>query len=151
MNLNLKPEQIKWDKTHYIYVEKTGPFMETAGKCWEELHKVLPEVFKTEKVLSVTAAYKMRPQMIYRAGAFLSEKPEKLPAGVKYEKLNAGNYLRFLLTGPYSHLPEACGKVFAEVEKNKTALRDGWFLENYANDPKTTPEEKLETEILLPV
>jgi DNA gyrase inhibitor GyrI len=48
-------------------------------------------------------------------------------------------------------LPEACGKVFEIVQKTKLPVRDGFFLENYVNNPDNTPEDALVTEILIPV
>jgi effector-binding domain-containing protein len=54
------------------------------------------------------------------------------------------------LTGPYSGLPEASGRVWAMVSEKKIELRDDYAIENYLNDPKTTPEEQLITEILVP-
>jgi hypothetical protein len=55
-----------------------------------------------------------------------------------------------VLTGPYSLLPEACGRVFDIVSEKKIQLRDDYGIENYANDPRTTPEDQLITEILVP-
>jgi len=47
-------------------------------------------------------------------------------------------------------LPEASGRVFEMVEEKKIQMRDDFCIENYANDPRTTPEEQLITEILIP-
>jgi hypothetical protein len=48
-------------------------------------------------------------------------------------------------------LPEACGRVFDIVAEKKIQLRDDYGIENYANDPRTTPEDQLMiTEILVP-
>ena len=88
--------------------------------------------------------------MIYRAGFAVSGKPETLPPGFQYEEFQGGKYARFVLTGSYSQLPEACGKVFSIVEKTNLPMRDGFFGENYVNDPNTTPEDQLQTEILIP-
>lgn len=73
-----------------------------------------------------------------------------MPLGFKYEKIAGGKYARFVLTGSYANLPEACGKVFSIVEKTKLPQRADYYIENYVNDPKTTPEDKLITEILIP-
>jgi effector-binding domain-containing protein len=40
--------------------------------------------------------------------------------------------------------------VFEIVAEKKIQLRDDYCIENYANDPRTTPEDKLVTEILVP-
>jgi DNA gyrase inhibitor GyrI len=36
------------------------------------------------------------------------------------------------------------------ISEKKLPLRDDYFIENYVNDPKKTPEEQLITEILVP-
>ena len=61
-----------------------------------------------------------------------------------------GKYTRFILTGPFSQLPEASGRVFKIVAEKKIPLRDGYNIENYVNDPRTTPEDQLLTEIMFP-
>jgi len=54
------------------------------------------------------------------------------------------------LTGPYFNLPEASGRVFQMVVDQKIKMRDDFCIENYANDPRTTPESELITQILIP-
>jgi effector-binding domain-containing protein len=54
------------------------------------------------------------------------------------------------LTGPYADLPQASGRVFEIVSEKQIQLRDDFCIENYKNDPRTTPEEQLITEILIP-
>jgi effector-binding domain-containing protein len=54
------------------------------------------------------------------------------------------------LTGAYSNLPEASGRVWSIVAEKQIQVRDDFAVENYLSDPKTTPEEKLITEILIP-
>jgi effector-binding domain-containing protein len=54
------------------------------------------------------------------------------------------------LTGSYAQLPEASGRVFEIVAEKKIQMRDAYCIENYANDPRTTPEDQLVTEILIP-
>ena len=73
-----------------------------------------------------------------------------LPAGLRYSKFEGGKYSRFVLTGSYSNLPQASGRVFEIVSEKKLKLRGDYCIEHYANDPKTTPEEQLVTEILIP-
>ena len=69
---------------------------------------------------------------------------------MKYEKFKGGKYSRFVLTGPYSNLPEASGRVFQMAADQKIQTRDDFNIENYANDPRTTPESELITQILIP-
>lgn len=150
MSLNETPDIVTWPAVHYVFIEKIGPFQETAQKAWEELHKCVPEVSKHYKISGFTSLYKVKPQMLYRAGLLVDRKPETLPTGMRYEQFHGGKYSRFVLTGSYAQLPEACGKVFGIVEKTKLPMRDDFFVENYVNDPKITPEDQLITEILIP-
>ena len=91
----------------------------------------------------------MGPQ-IYCAGVALAGPPAKLPEGITYLEFKGGKYSRFVLTGPYSNLGRATGRVMELIAETKLPLRDDYFIENYVNDPKTTPEEQLITQILVP-
>lgn len=149
MSLTEKPETVNWPVTHYVFVEKIGPFEHTAQKAWESLHQHKAEI---KGIISgYMSLYKIEPQMLYRAGVVVDSRPEVLPEGFQYTSFEGGKYSRFILTGSYSQLPEACGRVFSIVEKTKMPVRDGFFIENYVNNPETTPEEELVTEILIPV
>jgi DNA gyrase inhibitor GyrI len=90
-----------------------------------------------------------RPR-IYRAGVSVDVEPKNLPKTLNYEKFPGGKYSRFVLTGPYSGLPEASGRVYETVAQKKIQLRDDFSIENYVNDPRTTPEDQQITEILVP-
>jgi|SRR5947209_4162723 len=149
--LKLTEEQtiVNWPETHYVFIEKVGPFQNTAPAAWQELHKLLPAISGQSKVGGYTSLYKA-PQQIYRAGVTTSEPPRNLPEGVRYEKFKGGKYSKFVLTGSYAQLPQASGRVFEIVKQKNMAMRDDYCIENYVNDPRTTPEEQLITEILIP-
>jgi effector-binding domain-containing protein len=149
INLTQEPTIVTWPETHYVFVEKIGPFQETAPQAWQTVHPLIPGVSQHNKVTGYMSLYKRGPK-IYRAGVSLAEEPKNLPANLKYEKFKGGKYNRFVLTGPYSNLPEASGRVFEIVAEKKIPVRDEYCIENYINDPRTTPEEKLVTEILIP-
>ncbi len=151
MNLMTNPDIKNWNSHHYVFVEKSaGSLPEMAQNAWKELNSKIAEISKENKISDFTSLYKTEPQFLYRAGVFVSEKPKSLPTGFKYEYFNGGNYLRFTLMGSYSQLPEACGKVFQIVKERKLPLREDFYLENYVNDPQTTPQENCITEILVP-
>jgi effector-binding domain-containing protein len=88
---------------------------------------------------------------IYRAGFALDAAPVDLPKGVAYEMFPGGKYVRFVLTGPYSDLPQASGRAWDIVAAKGLPIRDDFAIENYVSDPRVTPAEALVTEILLPV
>jgi effector-binding domain-containing protein len=149
IKLNLEPTIVSWPETHYVFLERIGPFQNTAEQAWQELHKLIPAISEHNQVTGYLSLYKMGPN-IYRAGVALAAEPNHLPENVKYEKFRGGKYSRFVLTGPYSGLPEASGRVYETVSRRKIELRDDFSIENYINDPRTTPEDQLVTEILVP-
>lgn len=150
MKLTTNQDLKQFPESHYVFIEKIGPFQETAMAAWQELHKNLETIGSNNKITGYLSQYKVQPQMIYRAGVAVDQKPALLPEGFKYERFEGGVYQRFTLIGGYQNLPEACGVVFALVEKEKLPMRPDWFVENYINSPKETAEENLITEILIP-
>jgi DNA gyrase inhibitor GyrI len=149
MNLTEEPDHVAWPETHYVFVERTGPFMKTAPEAWQTAHTLLPALSERNNVTGYMSLYKMGPD-VYRAGFALAAPPVGLPRGLQYELFPGGEYSRFTLTGPYSDLPQATGRVFEILSKNNMALRSDFCIENYVNDPRTTPPEKAITEILIP-
>ena len=149
MKLNEVPEIVTWPETHYAFIEKIGPFQETAPQAWQTMHQLIPTISEHNKITGYMSLYKVEPK-IYRAGVSLEATPNNLPEGVEYTKFKGGNYSRFILTGAYSNLPEACARVFEIVAAAEMPMREDFCIENYINDPRTTPEDQLITEILIP-
>jgi effector-binding domain-containing protein len=149
MNLSENPEILTWPEIHYVFVEKFGPFQNTAPQAWKNIHQFVPGILEHNKITGYTSLYKVAPQ-IYRAGVSIAAPPNDLPESLQYTKFKGGKYSRFLLTGPYTDLPAASGRVFQIVAERKISLRDDFCVENYLNDPRITPEPQLLTEILIP-
>jgi effector-binding domain-containing protein len=149
MKLTQVPDIVRWPETHYVFIESIGPFQNTAPQAWQNLHLLVPGIAQHNTITGYISLYKVSLQ-IYRAGVSLAAEPANLPENVAYEKFEGGKYSRFVLTGPYSNLPEASGRVLEIASERKIRLRDDYCIENYVHDPRTTPEEQLVTEILLP-
>jgi effector-binding domain-containing protein len=149
MSFNEHPEVVTRPEMHYVFVEKIGPFMENAGKAWQEAHPFVPALSENNQITGYMALYKMGPK-IYRAGFSIASPPVKLPEGLRYVKFPGGKYLRFELTGPYDQLPQASGRAWAIVAEKKIEVRDDFAIENYVNDPRATPPEQLVTHIMVP-
>jgi effector-binding domain-containing protein len=149
MKLTEVPAIVTRPETHYVFVERIGPFQSTAPQAWETLHRLIPQISEHNETTGYLSLYKVEPR-IYRAGVSLAGEPANLPDSVEYEHFKGGKYSRFVLTGPYSNLPEASGRAFQIVSQRKIKLRDDYYIENYVNDPRTTPEDELVTEILIP-
>jgi hypothetical protein len=150
MNLTETPDTVHWPETHYVFLEKTGPFMQTAPAAWAEVLKFVPTISKHNQITGRLSLYKVGPQ-VYRAGVSIAAPPASLPDGLQYEKFPGGKYSRFTLTGPYSQLGPASGRAFELAAKLGLPLRNDFNIENYVNDPRVTPEDQLITEILFPI
>jgi DNA gyrase inhibitor GyrI len=149
MKLTQVPDIVTWPETHYVFVEKIGPFQNTAAQAWQNLHQLVPRISEHNKITGYMSLYKVGPK-IYRAGVSLVAGATNLPEGLEYTEFKGGKYSRFVLTGTYSDLPEACGRVLGIVSETKIQLQDDYCIEHYVSDPRTTPEEQLVTEILIP-
>ncbi|HEX3987395.1 MAG TPA: GyrI-like domain-containing protein [Acidobacteriaceae bacterium] len=149
MQLTLDPEIVRWPETHYVFVEKQGPFPATAGRAWTELHTLTCAIAEHNRITGYMSLYRTRPK-IYRAGVSVAEKPEMLPPGVAYEKFAGGKYARFVLGGSYAQLGPATERVSEAVLERGLRLRDEYHIEHYVNDPRVTPEDELITHILFP-
>jgi predicted transcriptional regulator YdeE len=150
VRVTMQPETVIWPETHYVFIEKNGPFMQTAPAAWGAMHQaMIPKILEHNTITKYMSLYQPGA-LIYRAGVALAGEPKNLPEGVAYEKFKGGKYSKFVLTGPFSDLPEATGRVFHAVEAHKIKTRDDFAIENYVSDPRTTPESELITEILVP-
>ena len=110
---------------------------------------MVPALLEHNKITGYMSLYKMTTST-YRAGFALEAPPSELPKGLSYEKFEGGRYAKFVLTGPYSQLGPATGRVMEMVKEKGIAARDGWYIENYVNDPRTTAEAELISEICVP-
>jgi len=153
LNLTPEPEIITWPAGHYIYIEKTGPFMQSAPAAWTALHSIIPTIEGKNKISKYLSMFKIGEgdSNIYHAGLEIEKEPTEIPAGMKYKLFPGGKYAKFKLIGPYDHLPEACGRAFGIVKEKNIPQRDDFNIEYYLNDPKVTPKEQLGTEILIAI
>src|SRR5581483_11797715 len=157
VNLTPKFEIVKRPTTHYIYIEKHGPFAEIAPQTWEELFPLLYGQLDQKQIVSfmglstIDRTKKGEEAMIYEAGVGVAMPPEKPLKALQHKKIKGGNYARFLLTGPYSQIWIAFNQVFKTLAEGNVELRPDFCIENYLNDPKVTPEDQLMTELLIPV
>ncbi len=157
LNLTIEPEIVATEPLWFLYVEKTGPFMQTAPKAWEELRKVAQTQLDSNQInggLSLSGIDKSKKgddAFQLQAGFNMKGKPASIPAGLQFRELKGGKYARFLLTGSYSQLPEAYPRVLAIVDQSPLKMREDFCIEKYLNNPATTPEAELLTEILIPI
>ena len=156
MNLTAEFEPVTRPETHYVFLEKRGPFAEVAPPLWNELQPLLARIDpgQIREYLGVSGIDKSKPgeeAMIYQAGVALADGPEKLPAGLQQKSIKAGKYARFLLTGRYQDIWMAFDRIFKNLAEKQVTLRPEFCIENYLNDPCVTPEDQLKTELLVPI
>jgi len=151
MDLNLDAQKKEWKATHYLFLEKTGLFMETAPKCWQEFRAIIDPLMPKLKMKTFASLYKIHPEMVYRAGVMLEEKPSFDIPGLRYELFEGGTYLNYRFKGNYGEIPEACGRVFDDLHVKRAEMIDNWGIENYLTNPQTTPPDENVVEILIPV
>jgi len=152
LNLTEEGEIVSFGPIHYAFIEKKGEFSQTAPACWTELHSVRPEIAKNNQITIFFSSFQTEPEKIYFAGVGLTEPAKQLPAGIQYKLFPGGQYARFVLTGPFSNLPAACHRVFEIVKERKIRVRaNDYFVEHYLDDPDSTPQDKIRTEILVPI
>ena len=157
LDMDLKPEMVNRPAAHFIYLERTGPFAEIAPPAWDELFRLLNGKITHDRfteLLGLSGIDKTKQgekSMIYQAGVCLASKPSDAPKDLKYKKIEAGKYAQFLLTGAYSQIWIAFSQIFRSLAESSVRLREEYCIENYINDPKVTPEDQLQTQILIPV
>ena len=158
VNVNLTPEfeTVTRPVTHYVFLEKRGPFAEVAPPLWNDFMAYLQRIDQKQvrEFLGVSGVDKSRPgedAMIYQAGVALAERPGDLPTGLELRSIKTGKYVRFLLTGPYTQIWPAFDRIFRMLAEEKVELRPEFCIENYLNDPAVTPEVELKTELLIPI
>jgi hypothetical protein len=81
MNLTVEPEIVTWPETHYVFLERTGPFMTTAPDAWTNLHNSVPAIAEKNQITGYMSLYKVVPQ-VYRAGVSIAAPPTDLPEGL---------------------------------------------------------------------
>jgi hypothetical protein len=72
--MNLTHDVVTWPATHYVFIEKIGPFQGTAPQAWKDLHQLVPRISEHNKITGYMSLYKVGPK-VYRAGVSLAAGP----------------------------------------------------------------------------
>ena len=143
--------------TNYAYLEDHGPFREVAPALWQKMFSILMPQLDPQNInefLGLAAIEKTKDNedlFIYRGGIGLKKAPDKKLNDVHFEKIPAGRYASFLYRGAYSKIWLAFDEAYKTLSEKNISLRQGFSIDKYLNNPETTPEEDLLTEILIPV
>lgn len=156
MNLTKGFEVVTRPTTHYIFLERRGPFAEVAPSTWDQMFPLLANQIAQKDIVEflglsgIDRSTMGEEGMIYQAGVAVGNPPTSPLKGLQYRKVESGKYARFLLVGPYAHIAPAFDEVFKTLAEKNVELREEFCVENYLNDPKVTPEDQLKTELLIP-
>jgi hypothetical protein len=63
INLTETAEIVEWPETHYVYVEKIGPFQTNAPQAWQDLHSCVSRIAEHNQVAGYMSLYKLGPQI----------------------------------------------------------------------------------------
>lgn len=159
MNINFTTtfEVVELPDRPFLYVEKKGPFMQTAPVAWQEFWAACGPYIQQLPVDQMAGLSYINPnktddtRFVYEAGFFLKELPKNIPGHVLLRDFKSGKYAKFLLTGAYDQLSKAYPLAFEILNNNGTKLRDDFCAEIYLNTPQDTPTAELKTEILIPI
>ena len=157
VQLTPEPEIVTQHPVPFVYVERSGPFLENAPGAWQQFWTAAGNFFRREHVAAMMGLSRVDKQKkgddayVYQAGIALRVAPTALPQGLKTRSLNGGKYARFVLLGTYAQLPHAYPQIFSILEEKKMSIREDFCIESYLNSPNDTPEDRLQTEILIPI
>lgn len=149
-------EIVKREEALFLYLENKGSFQEVAPDLWEQLFpKAFSQVSSTKVKqclgLSIVDDSKTGEDvLLYQAGLVFDKTVSSLK-GFKSKSIPKGKYAKFLLKGSYSNIAQAFSDGFKILAEKGIKIRDEFCIENYLNSPQDTPEEKLLTEILIPI
>lgn len=157
INLTTEPEMVELQSQVFLYLEAIGPFMKTAPQCWQDFWQFIGSAATTLPIVHMAGLSRIDEsktgdaQFIYQAGAFLKTEPNVIPKHLQVRNTKPGKYAKFVLTGSYNQLPEAYPKAFEILATKNIPLRNDFCIEIYVNNPQTTAEAELKTEILIPI
>lgn len=157
-DLSLKaPKIMELEPKNLIYVALTGEYGSLDyGKAYEQLWAVVKsQKLFTKGIESICISYddpKITEASLQRSEVSLAIHKPALPEGeVSCKTLAGGKYAVFFYQGSYSQLSAVCDAAMRWVVKSEYKLRDEPIFEKYLNDARRTPEEKLKTEIYIPI
>ena len=151
------PKIMELEPKNLIYVALTGEYGSLDyGKAYEQLWAVVKsQKLFTKGIESICVSYddpKITEASLQRSEVSLViHKPAHPEGEVSCKTLAGGKYAVFFYQGSYSQLSAVCDAAMRWVVESEYELRDEPMFEKYLNDARRTPEEKLKTEIYIPI
>lgn len=151
------PKIMELEPKNLIYVALTGEYGTLDyGKAYEQLWAVVKsQKLFTKGIESICVSYddpKITEASLQRSEVSLAiHKPAHPEGEVSCKTLAGGKYAVFFYQGSYSHLAAVDDAAMRWVVESEYELRDEPLFEKYLNDSRRTPEEKLKTEVYIPI
>jgi len=114
--LTQEPQIVTWPEMHYVFIEKIGPFQNTAPQAWQEVHPLFRD-FGTQQNHGVHEPLQSRSKALSRRGSLAAE-PKNLPANLTYRNSKA-QVQPFVLTGSYANCRRLLAAFFEIVAEKK--------------------------------
>lgn len=151
------PKIMELEPKNLIYVALTGEYGTLDyGKAYEQLWAVVKsQKLFTKGIESICISYddpKITEASLQRSEVSLAiHKPACAEGEVSCKNLAGGKYAVFFYQGSYTHLSAVYDAAMRWVIDSEYEIREEPTFEKYLNDCRRTPEEKLKTEIYIPI
>ena len=151
------PKIMELEPKNLIYVALTGEYGTLDyGKAYEQLWAVVKsQKLFTKGIESICVSYddpKITEASLQRSEICLSiHKPAHPEGEVSCKTLVGGKYAVFFYQGSYTHLSAVYDAAMRWVIDSEYEIREEPTFEKYLNDSRRTPEEKLKTEVYIPI
>ena len=151
------PKIMELEPKNLIYVALTGEYGTLDyGKAYEQLWAVVKsQKLFTKGIESICVSYddpKITEASLQRSEVSLAiHKPAHPEGEVSCKTLAGGKYAVFFYQGSYSHLSAVYDAAMRWVIDSEYEVREEPTFEKYLNDSRRTPEEKLKTEVYIPI
>lgn len=151
------PKIIELEPKNLIYVALTGKYGTLDyGKAYEQLWAVVKsQKLFTKGIESICVSYddpKITEASLQRSEVSLAiHKPAHPEGEVSCKTLAGGKYAVFFYQGSYTHLSAVYDAAMRWVIDSEYEVREEPTFEKYLNDSRRTPEEKLKTEVYIPI
>ena len=151
------PKIVELEPKNLIYVSLKGAY---GSLNYEWAYQQLWAVIKEQKLFtkgieSICISHddpKITEADLQRTDVCLAVHKPAQPSGeVSCKQLAGGKYAVFFYQGSYSNLGAVCDEAMRWVVNSEYELRDEPIFEKYLNDRRRTPEEKLKTEVYIPL
>ena len=151
------PKIMELEPKNLIYVALTGEYGTLDyGKAYEQLWAVVKsQKLFTKGIESICVSYddpKITEASLQCSEICLSiHKPAHPEGEVSCKTLAGGKYAVFFYQGSYTHLSAVYDAAMRWVIDSEYEIREEPTFEKYLNDSRRTPEEKLKTEVYIPI